>query len=72
MSGLDGELTIIISSIPEFMASCIIISKAGVFNTGNNSLGIIFVTGWNRVPRPAVGITALVINIHSYLCLYFY
>jgi hypothetical protein len=36
---------------------------AGLSTTGNISLGIAFVAGRKRVPRPAAGITALEMGI---------
>jgi len=46
---------------PAATASSTTYSMAGLSTTGSISLGVAFVAGRNRVPRPAAGITAFVI-----------
>ena len=50
-----------ISSIPEASASSIIYWIVGLSTIGSISFGQAFVAGKKRVPKPAAGITALVI-----------
>src|SRR5581483_9336707 len=56
-------VTKIISSIPAATASSTIYCKIGLSTMGSSSLGTTLVAGSIRVPRPAIGKTALRIRI---------
>ena len=60
MARLPFPVTIMMSSIPEAIASSTMYWIVGLSTIGNISLGIAFVTGRNRVPSPAAGIIAFV------------
>src|ERR1700677_3820849 len=60
MAFLRRPVTKITLSIPEAMHSSTAYWISGLSTTGSISLGVAFVAGRNRVPRPAAGTTALV------------
>lgn len=61
MERLLWPVMIKMSSIPEASASSMMYWIVGLSTIGSISLGQAFVAGKKRVPKPAAGITALVI-----------
>jgi hypothetical protein len=62
MARLVRLVTIRTSEMPAPTASSITYWMAGMSTSGSISLGTAFVTGRNRVPSPAAGMTALRID----------